>query len=102
MREVIERRLKHFADWGIPDLIIIDGGKAQISTVAPLLSGKVVFVGLAKRYETLVFWNETEQKFKQYLLPEGPAKNVVVRVRNEAHRFARRLHHKLVTKTLLS
>jgi excinuclease ABC subunit C len=102
MKEVITRRLKHFPDWGVPDLIIIDGGKAQISAVAPLLYGKVAFVGLAKRFETLVFWNNEDGTFKQFVLPEGNAKNVVVRVRDEAHRFARRLHHKLVTKTLLS
>ncbi len=102
MKEVIERRLKHFADWGIPDLIIIDGGKAQIGVVAPLLQGKVAFVGLAKRFETLVVWDSETEKFKQFVLPEGNAKNLVVRVRDEAHRFARRLHHKLITKTLLS
>lgn len=102
MKEVVERRLKHFADWGIPDLIIIDGGKAQISAVAPLLQGKVVFVGLAKRFETLVFWDEKSALFRQFVLPDGPAKNLVVRTRDEAHRFARRLHHNLVTKTLLN
>lgn len=101
MKEVIERRLKHFADWGVPDLIIIDGGKAQIATVAPHLQNKVAFVGLAKRYETLVFWNPEEESFTEYLLPDGSAKNLVVRLRDEAHRFARRLHHNLVTKTLL-
>ncbi len=101
MHEVIKRRMKHFADWGTPELIIIDGGKAQIAAVAPLLEGKVAFVGLAKRYETLVFWNASKESFSEFILPEGGAKNLVVRTRNEAHRFARRLHHNLVTKTLL-
>jgi len=100
MKEVLTRRIKHFDDWGKPDLIIIDGGKPQITASSEILSGIVPFVGLAKRYETFVFL--TPEGFKEIALPEGNAKKLVQRLRDEAHRFARRLHHNLVTKTLLS
>lgn len=99
MEEVLTRRMKHFDDWGKPDLIIIDGGKPQIAAAKKVLGNDIPVVGLAKRYETFVFLNDNT--FTEYLLPEGPAKNLIVRARNEAHRFARRLHHNLVTKTLL-
>jgi len=57
MREVITRRLKHLSDWGRPDLIIIDGGKPQLSAIHDLLEeAKIPFIGLAKRLETIVIF----------------------------------------------
>jgi excinuclease ABC subunit C len=92
MREVISRRLKHLEDWGRPDLIIIDGGKPQLSSVHDLLDeAKIPFVGLAKRLETIVIYKEG--KFIE-VKPGGGALNLLQRIRDEAHRFARRLHHK--------
>lgn len=99
MKEVLTRRMKHETDWGLPDLIIIDGGKPQIAAAHEIIGDRVPIVGLAKRYETLVFF--VNGKFIERRLPQNGAKNLVVRLRDEAHRFARRLHHNLVTKTLL-
>ncbi len=99
MREVITRRLKHLNDWGRPDLIIIDGGKPQLSKVHDLLENEnIAFVGLAKRYETIVFMKGNE--FFE-IRPRGPALNLLQRIRDEAHRFARRLHHRQVARSLV-
>lgn len=98
LREVFERRMKRFADWGKPDLIIVDGGKGQLAVALAVFGEKVPVVGLAKRFETLII--RQAGVYKSINLPSGPAKNLVVRLRNEAHRFARRLHHHQVAKTL--
>lgn len=99
MREVIERRMNRLDDFGVPDLIIIDGGKGQISSVSEYLDGKIAYIGLAKRFETLVI--PTSIGFREIRLPRGNALYLLQRIRDEAHRFARRYHHKLVAKSLL-
>lgn len=99
MKSVIERRKNHFADWGEPDLIIVDGGKTQLSAAKDVLGSDFPVIGLAKRYETLVFKNGTS--YSEVRLGNTPAKNLVQRIRDEAHRFARSYHHKLVAKALI-
>jgi len=108
MREVLRRRKKYFDEppslvasasrWGKPDLIIVDGGKGQLAAAEDVMAGEVPVVGLAKREETLVF--KTVEGFHELRLPEGPAKKLVQRIRDEAHRFARRYHHKLVSRAI--
>jgi excinuclease ABC subunit C len=98
MKEVLGRRIKHFDDWGIPDLIIVDGGKPQVSVAQEVIKD-IPLVGLAKQFETIVILKNGE--FSEIRLQNGPAKNLMQRIRDEAHRFARRLHHKQVSKNLL-
>lgn len=99
MQEVIKRRLKHLEDWGRPDLIVIDGGKPQLSSVHDLLEeANIPFIGLAKRLETIVIYKDG--KFIE-IRPTGGALNLLQRIRDEAHRFARRLHHSQMKKSLL-
>ncbi len=101
LREVIKRRINHFEGWGRPDLIIVDGGKPQVSTfVRELEEYKIPVVGIAKRLETLVIPTKMDgtMSFKEYRLPRGQALNLVQRIRDEAHRFARRYHHHLISK----
>ena len=105
LREVIKRRLNHLKDWGKPDLIIVDGGKPQTSTfVRELESYNVPVVGLAKRFETLVIpiRRDGTLNLKEHKVQRGSALNLVQRIRDEAHRFARAYHHKLVSKSLLT
>jgi excinuclease ABC subunit C len=97
MKEVIKRRFKN-SGWGLPDLIIVDGGKAQVAA-AQEVQAEIPIVGLAKREETLVF--KLGHKFLEKKLPDGPAKQLAQRVRNEAHRFARVYHHKLVSRAII-
>lgn len=104
LNEVIKRRLKHLDDWGRPNLIIVDGGKAQVKIFFQHVNKyKIPVVGLAKRFETLVIPLQVGKKltFKEIVVPRGYALNLLQRIRNEAHRFARRLHHKLIRKELI-
>jgi len=104
LKEVIRRRTNHLSDWGKPDLIIVDGGAAQTSVfLRELESQNIPVVGLAKRYETLVIPKRVGSSYylKQYRLPDGLTLNFLQRIRNEAHRFARRYHHKLTRRRLL-
>jgi len=116
MEEVLTRRFKRWqsaqemaADPGskpdasfsfLPDLIIIDGGKGQLSRVVKVLeqfdlSEKVPVVGLAKREEEIFFPN----KSKPTLLPRhSQGLYLVQRIRDEAHRFAITAHRKQRSK----
>lgn len=106
MHEVARRRTKYLASWGIPDLIVVDGGKAQVSIFRKVFrKHKIPVVGLAKREEKLVIpvkrFDLKTHSFIERKLPRGPARNLVQRIRDEAHRFARRYHHKLLQKELI-
>lgn len=87
IREIARRRAKN--NWPIPDLIIIDGGVGQVKA----FSSEIPVVGIAKNPDRLIIG---DQKIR---LTE-PALNLVQRLRDEAHRFARRYHHTLVLKSL--
>lgn len=124
MREMLERRLNH-DEWPKPDLLVIDGGKGQLSSVLEAMKTKQKFfpvVGLAKREETIVipteqqFFDESrvlgdalqlsrhlygknEENFREVsLAKESPSLHLVQRIRNEAHRFAITYHRKLRSK----
>ena len=100
MREVIKRRLTH-KEWGKPDLIIVDGGKGQISSASKALfeaNEQIPLIGIAKREELLITYD-----FKVIRLPRNSdALNLVRRIRDEAHRFAITYHRKLRSKYLIS
>jgi len=84
----------------LPDLVIIDGGKGQLSRVVKVLeqfelSEKVPVVGLAKREEEIFF----PHKSKPTLLPRhSQGLYLVQRIRDEAHRFAITAHRKQRSK----
>lgn len=96
IKEVIGRRLKH-VDWDIPDLIVIDGGKGQISAAASAMAKtkySIPIIGLAKKEETII-----TRDFQFIKLPKSsPALQLVMRIRDEAHRFAITYHKKLRSK----
>lgn len=98
MREVASRRKKYLKAWGKPDLIIVDGGKGQVSSFGSFFaSDDIPVVGIAKRLETIIV--PQDEGFVSARLPQGPARNLVQRIRDESHRFARRYHaHLLKTK----
>ena len=102
MKEVLTRRLVHLGDkgWDKPDLIIIDGGKGQLSSVMQIVKELGVtgidFVSLAKRQEEVFLPNQSQS----ILLPrESSALFLIQRIRDEAHRFAITYHRKLRSKT---
>ncbi|MDA1335085.1 MAG: GIY-YIG nuclease family protein [bacterium] len=92
MTEVLSRRLKH-DEWAMPDLIIVDGGKGQLSAARKALGKKhIPLASLAKREEELYIDGRRDPiKLKQ--LPP-PLLNLVTHLRDESHRFAITFHRK--------
>ena len=107
MKEVLSRRLSRLGEpkWEKPDLIIIDGGKGQLSSVMQIVEdmgikiGKdgIDFVSLAKREEEVFLPHQS----KSILLPrDSNALYLIQRIRDEAHRFAITYHRDLRSKDL--
>ena len=99
MREVTTRRYVGIDKNDLPDLIIIDGGKGQLSSALEIIRGvghySVPVVGLAKQFEYIF----TEQSSEPVILPrQSDALYLVQSIRDEAHRFAITYHRKLRTK----
>jgi excinuclease ABC subunit C len=96
MQEILQRRLKH-KEWHAPGLIIVDGGKGQISSAVKALKtakSNTPLVGLAKREEIII-----TSDFQQINLSKNsPELKLVMRIRDEAHRFAITYHRKLRSK----
>lgn len=96
MREVTERRYGKLSEDELPDLIVIDGGKGQLSSALEIIRGAghltVPVVGLAKQFE-LIF---TEGSPNPVELPRhSQSLYLIQRIRDEAHRFAITYHRKL-------
>ena len=99
MREVTMRRYGKATAKEMPDLIIIDGGKGQLSSALEIIRGAghltVPVVGLAKQFEYIF----TEHSFEPVILPrQSDALYLVQQIRDEAHRFAITYHRNLRTK----
>ena len=97
MREVVQRRYRKLLEDGgpFPDLILIDGGRGQLSAAYEGLEavglGNLVAVGIAKQEEVLF----TRERPEPIVLAENdPALLLVQRIRDEAHRFAVTFHRK--------
>ncbi len=97
MREVVGRRYRRLLDDGgpLPDLVVIDGGRGQLSSAyeafASLGLSNLVAVGLAKQ-EELVFTRDAAEPI--VLDRASPALLLLQRMRDEAHRFAVTFHRK--------
>lgn len=96
MEEVIYRRYKRMLDEGenLPQLILIDGGKGQLSSAVKSLKllglyGKITIVGIAKRLEEIYF---PEDPIPLYLDKKSETLKILQRVRDEAHRFGVKHH----------
>lgn len=105
LAEVLKRRLKH-KEWEYPNLIIVDGGKGQVSGTIDVLNNfglNIPIIGLAKRLETLIvpkLKTETGKLkiigFRKLNLSKNErALKLLQRIRDEAHRFALAYHLKL-------
>ncbi|MBI4134344.1 MAG: GIY-YIG nuclease family protein [Candidatus Terrybacteria bacterium] len=101
LAEVLRRRLNH-PEWPPPDLVLIDGGKPQFNTAHTVLNAWAtrkristpVVLGLAKRLEELYLPGRATPL---RLSKRQPFLQLLMHVRDEAHRFARRYHMRLRT-----
>jgi len=100
MHEVVGRRYRKLLEQGgpFPDLVLIDGGKGQLSAAYAALEelglANLVAVGIAKK-EELLFTRDHENPIA--LKPSDPALLLIQRIRDEAHRFAVTFHRKART-----
>lgn len=97
MREVIERRYSYLLEkeYQLPDLILVDGGKGQLNAGVSVLKelgiDRIPIIGLAKRLEEIFIPGEKDS----IILPKDSSiLKLFQRIRDEAHRFAVRLHKK--------
>ena len=104
MREVLARRLNHLEDWGVPDLIILDGGKGHINMADDLwqkLNIRIPVIAVAKgptRKKLDIYKSELINIDNKFIKD----KFVIENLREEAHRFAINYHKQLRDKDLMT
>ena len=98
MEEVIYRRYKRMLDENqpVPQLIVIDGGKGQLSSAMTSLEkldlrGKIAVIGIAKRLEEIYY---PDDPLPLYLDKKSETLRIIQQIRNEAHRFGITHHRK--------
>lgn len=89
LKEIITRRLRH-REWTYPDLIVLDGGLPQLSSIKI----NIPIIGLTKKQETIIISNQ-----KQINLPtHSLALQLLQQLRDEAHRFANKYRKELISR----
>lgn len=106
MEEVVYRRYKRLLDenQSLPQLIIIDGGKGQLSSAlksleALNLRGEIAIIGIAKRLEELFY---PDDPIPLYLDKKSETLKIIQQLRNEAHRFGIEHHRNKRSKQALN
>ena len=96
MKEIVHRRYRRLLneDLPLPQLIVIDGGKGQLSSACEALReldlyGKIPIVGIAKRLEEIYFPGDS---IPIHISKKSPSLFLLQRIRDEAHRFAITFH----------
>lgn len=106
MKEIVGRRYKRILDEGerLPDLILVDGGKGQLSSACEALKelsiyGRVPIAGIAKKLEEIYY---PEDPFPLHINKKSPGLMLLQQVRDEAHRFAITFHRLKRSKTQIN
>ena len=105
MKEIVYRRYKRVLDEGkpLPKLIIIDGGKGQLSSALESINelgllGKTTVVGLAKNIEEIFYPGDSESLKLPY---QSDTLNLIKRIRDEVHRFGITFHRSTRSKGII-
>ena len=105
MEEVVFRRYKRLLEekQPLPQLIVIDGGKGQLSSSLKSLDdlglrGKIAIIGIAKRLEEIYF---PEDPIPLYLDKKSESLKIIQQLRNEAHRFGIKFHRNKRSKAAI-
>lgn len=105
MEEVVHRRYKRLLDEGqeLPQLIVIDGGKGQLSAALKSLDilglrNKIAIIGIAKRLEEIFYPGDP---VPLYLDKKSETLKIIQQLRNEAHRFAITFHRNKRSKSAI-
>jgi excinuclease ABC subunit C len=106
MEEVVFRRYKRLLNEAqdLPQLIVIDGGKGQLSSALKSLDvlglrGKIAIIGIAKRLEEIYF---PEDPIPLYLDKKSETLKIIQQLRNEAHRFGISFHRNKRSKAAIN
>lgn len=106
MFEIVHRRYSRALDEKdeLPDLIVIDGGKGQLSAACSALKsvrlyGEIAIIGIAKKLEEIYF---PEDSIPLHINKKSPSLMLIQRIRDEAHRFAITFHRKKRSKTTMA
>ncbi len=106
MEEVVFRRYKRLLEEAapLPQLIVIDGGKGQLSSALKSLNvlglrGKIAIIGIAKRLEEIYF---PDDSIPLYLDKKSESLKLIQQLRNEAHRFGITFHRNKRSKAALN
>ncbi len=106
MEEVVFRRYKRLLNEGrsLPQLIVIDGGKGQLSSALKSLEllglrGKIAIIGIAKRLEEIYF---PDDSIPLYLDKKSESLKIIQQLRNEAHRFGITFHRNKRSKAAIN
>ena len=105
MREVVTRRYRRMMEEGssLPQLVVIDGGKGQLSAALDAfdslgIRGKIAIIGIAKRLEEIYFPGDS---VPIYLDKRSTSLKLIQQLRNEAHRFGITFHRQLRSNAAL-
>lgn len=105
MNEIVSRRYKRILDEAVqlPDLILIDGGKGQLSSACEALKelglyGKIPIIGIAKKLEEIYY---PEDPIPLHINKKSPGLLLLQQVRDEAHRFAITFHRQKRSKATI-
>ena len=105
MKEIVGRRYKRIMEEAgqLPDLIIVDGGKGQLSSACEALKeleiyGKIPIVGIAKKLEEIYY---PEDPIPLHINKKSPGLLLMQQIRDEAHRFAIKFHRQKRSKSTI-
>lgn len=105
MKEIVGRRYKRIMEEAgqLPDLIIVDGGKGQLSSACEALKelevyGKIPIVGIAKKLEEIYY---PEDPIPLHINKKSPGLLLMQQIRDEAHRFAITFHRQKRSKATI-
>ncbi len=106
MHEIVHRRYSLLlkSEEKLPDLIIVDGGKGQLSAAMKALKelgiyGQIPIIGIAKRLEEIYY---PEDPYPLHIEKKSESLKLIQRIRNEAHRFAVTFHRQKRSKGSLN
>ena len=123
MRRFWHETREDLTHWGLPDLVVVDGGKGQVGVAVDVVASLglgISVIGLAKKEETIIYkdrqgkqsigasrhWagrerSEAISPYKELrLLKTSEALKLLRRLRDDSHRFARVYHHYLRSKNI--
>lgn len=106
LQETLSRRFSeaNIEKWGLPDLIVIDGGKGQLSSAIEIMDKVEInlpIISIAKKQEELFYYDKNANEYKLIALPKSDeGLKIIIKGRDEAHRFGITYHRKLRLKQM--